>query len=554
MSTRTLVLMVVSVSLLPLLATVVGIDLGTETRPLDYAALATLAGPVATNEVMHSLAGSYVHTLLEWSALCAAVFCFVLSGLHYRITGDHVTPIVGAALLTAGLMDAFHTLAADRLIGSADPVDFVPFTWALCRLFNALILSLGAGLVLARLGEGGGKDTNSRLVGFSVVLFGALAAATVLAAASAGDLPRTMFPGAAITRPWDIAPGLVFLVAALVIFPALHRRIRSSFSLALWLSAVPHLATQAHMAFGSSALFDHHFNIGHGLKVVAYLVPLLGLLVDYARAYAEADRAEELARSNADLLRSEGNLARSNTELERFAYVASHDLQEPLRKIQAFGDRLKDRYGDVLDERGQDYLSRMLSASARMRSLIDDLLLFSRANRTEAVLEDVPLGPLLKEVLHDLEVAIAESGATVEVGDLPTVEGDPRQLQQLFQNLIGNALKYRDAERAQHVEIRLRRDSGAEPPHASDPVMHHIEVRDCGIGFDPKHAAAIFEPFRRLHGHAEFDGSGVGLALVQRIVERHEGRIAAIGRPGQGATFVVSLPQRGRVRPAGEAI
>ncbi len=556
MNPRALLAAVVAVSALPLVATLLGIDLGTEISPLDYTALASLPGREATDRVMRALAGSYVHTLLEWSALCAAVFCFVLSWLHYRITGDRVTAVVGAALLAAGLMDAFHTLAADRLIGSADPVDFVPFTWALCRLFNGLILSLGAGLVLAR-GAEGDRAGSSRLVGFSVVLFGLLAAATVVAAASAGDLPRTMFPEAAITRPWDIAPGIVYLFAAVVIFPALHRRVDSSFSLALWLSALPHLAIQAHMAFGSSALFDHHFNIAHGLKIVAYLVPLLGLLIDYARAYAEADRAEELARSNAALVRSEGHLARSNTELERFAYVASHDLQEPLRKVQAFGARLKERYADVLDDRGQDYLARMLSASDRMRRLIDDLLLFSRASRAEAVVEEVALGPLIDGVLSDLEVTISEAGATVEVGEMPTVAGDPSQLGQLLQNLIGNALKYRHAERAQHVQVTCRELPAADAPPgvevAAGSTVQRIEVRDRGIGFESKHAEAIFEPFRRLHGRGEFDGSGVGLALCRRIVQRHRGTITAIGRPDEGATFVVCLPTRrlGEAAPEG---
>ncbi len=226
-------------------------------------------------------------------------------------------------------------------------------------------------------------------------------------------------------------------------------------------------------------------------------------------------------------------LKRSNEELERFASVASHDLQEPLRKIQAFGDRLQAKCGDVLSEQGRDYLERMQNAAARMRTLINDLLTFSRVTTRGQPFSPVDLAQVAREVLSDLEVRIGQTGARVDVGDLPTVDADSTQMRQLFQNLIGNALKFQLEGKTPHVQIRaVRRDADA---------MWEITVQDNGIGFDAKHAERIFGIFQRLHGRGEYEGTGIGLAVCEKIIARHGGAIEARGVPGEGATFVVSL-------------
>lgn len=244
-----------------------------------------------------------------------------------------------------------------------------------------------------------------------------------------------------------------------------------------------------------------------------------------------ADLQDELRQSNEQL-------RQRNEELEQFAFVASHDLQEPLRKIVAFGDRLKTKYGPQLDAQGRDYIERMQSAGMRMQALIDDLLAYSRLTTRAQPFERVDLTRVMRNVLSDLELAIERSKGHVEVAPLPTVDADPVQMRQVFQNLIGNALKYARAG----VPPAVRVYSVVTPPSSGPRAMASIFVQDNGIGFDEKYLDRIFTVFERLHPHHAYEGTGIGLAICEKIVHRHGGTITARSRPGEGATFVFTLP------------
>ncbi|MBD1944639.1 hypothetical protein H6F50_20140 [Coleofasciculus sp. FACHB-712] len=238
-------------------------------------------------------------------------------------------------------------------------------------------------------------------------------------------------------------------------------------------------------------------------------------------------------------------LEQSNRELQDFAFVASHDLQEPLRKIQAFGDRLKLKYGESLTNEGKDYLERMQKAAQRMQTLINDLLAFSRVTSKAQPFTRVNITNVLQEVLSDLEVHIQKVGAQVEIGELLTIDADPSQMRQLLQNLISNALKFRRQEEAPVVKIwsqLLERDEQLWTQDLSARPMCQIMVEDNGIGFDEKYLDRIFTVFQRLHGRNEYEGTGVGLAICRKIVERHGGTITAKSILGEGATFIVTLP------------
>ncbi|WP_439631636.1 PAS domain S-box protein [Gemmata sp.] len=256
------------------------------------------------------------------------------------------------------------------------------------------------------------------------------------------------------------------------------------------------------------------------------------------RTAALVDEIEERRRVEERVRAVAAELARSNAELEQFAYVASHDLQEPLRKIQAFGDRLKTRFRDHLPDGGRDYVDRMLASAGRMRQLIDDLLTFSRVTTQARAHARLDVGGLVREVVSDLSVRIEQTGGEVRVGDLPDVEGDPTQMRQLFQNLIANAVKFHRPGVRPLVEVWGER----VPADGDAPPRVRYTVRDNGIGFDTKYADRIFQVFQRLHGREEYEGTGVGLAICRKILERHGGTVTAEGRVGAGATFVVTVP------------
>lgn len=253
---------------------------------------------------------------------------------------------------------------------------------------------------------------------------------------------------------------------------------------------------------------------------------------------AQAAIAIENARLHERIQQHAHELARSNQDLQDFAYAASHDLQEPLRKIQTFGDRLQSRYGDVLDERGQDYLARMQQAAARMQTLIVDLLSLSRVTTQARPFTAVDLNKILTTVLNDLDMRIEETQAVIQVDPLPILEADETQMTQLFLNLLNNALKFTVPNQPPFVHIH------SEPATGKNRTAFIITVSDNGIGFDEQHLERIFGVFQRLHGRQEYEGSGVGLAICQKIVNRHDGLITARSQPGAGATFIITLPAR----------
>ena len=239
-------------------------------------------------------------------------------------------------------------------------------------------------------------------------------------------------------------------------------------------------------------------------------------------------------------------LSRSNEHLQQFAYVASHDLQEPLRKIQSFGNLLQSQYADQLGE-GNDYLDRMQAAAGRMSILIKDLLTFSRISTHQDTAVPVPLTTLVSAVVNDLDLTIQETEAQITIDPLPIIQGDPTQLGQLFQNLLSNALKFRRTGNTPVIQISCQTISASQLPTAVKPALatatyYRIDVADNGIGFDEKFRDRIFQVFQRLHGKSEFAGTGVGLAICEKVAANHGGGITAHSQPGKGAIFSVFLP------------
>lgn len=237
-------------------------------------------------------------------------------------------------------------------------------------------------------------------------------------------------------------------------------------------------------------------------------------------------------------------LRRSNVMLEEFAHAASHDLKEPMRKVRVFSDRLRVSLNDRLQENEEQMFERMQSATERMNLLVDDLLSYSHVSTTAVEMEEVDLNKKMQLILADLEVPVEEKKAKITIGPLPIVRGYRRQLQQLFQNLLSNALKYSKQEVPPEITISASLVNGDQTPMKLPPdkIFHLIQVRDNGIGFEQEYAERIFQMFHRLHGRSEYSGTGIGLAIARKVAENHGGYIWAESEPGKGARFSVLLP------------
>ncbi|WP_298348571.1 chemotaxis protein CheB [Runella sp.] len=257
-------------------------------------------------------------------------------------------------------------------------------------------------------------------------------------------------------------------------------------------------------------------------------------------------RTLELSDANQLLLQKNDELGKMNKELESFSYISSHDLQEPLRKIQVFAKRILEKEEAALSDNGKDYFHRMQSAANRMQTLIDDLLAYSRTNTAERKFEYLHLAKIIQEIKEELKDEIQEKQAILEVGNLYKIHIIPFQFRQLIQNLVSNALKFSDAERLPHIRIQSKMGKGSEFANSRllpKSTYCHISISDNGIGFEPQYSDQIFRIFQRLHGKEKYEGTGIGLAIVKKIVENHNGVITATGQLNQGATFDIYLPQ-----------
>lgn len=264
------------------------------------------------------------------------------------------------------------------------------------------------------------------------------------------------------------------------------------------------------------------------------------------RDLTERKMAEESLMQNAQALEQKNKeLAAMNQELASFAYVSSHDLQEPLRKIQTFATRILETEEKMMSEKAKDYFGRMQSAALRMQRLIEDLLAYSRTNTADKKFEQVNLGEIISEIRTELKEVIETKKAKITVPDLPVVSGIRFQITQLFTNIFTNALKFSKPDISPTIDIAYTVVDGASFGQIvnSKKLYHKISITDNGIGFEPEHKFKIFEVFQRLHGRSEYSGTGIGLAICKKIIENHNGVITADSELEQGATFNVYLPK-----------
>ncbi len=583
---------IILICVLPLLLTWVGFDFRSSAIALDPDALALLSPQEVTDALHHALEGSYTHTILEWSAVCAAIFTVVLAFAHFNIKRDVTTPVIGVALLCAGFMDAFHTLAADRLIEAvASNQNLIPFTWALCRLLNAALTIIGVSLFFIDSSSKKWRGNVTFLTAVSVG-FGLLSYSVIRFCAVSESLPQTMFPDAWITRPWDVFPLILFVVSGIWIYPRFYRQNPSLFSHALVISTIPNIATQVHMAFGSTALFDNDFNIAHFLKIIAYLVPLVGLILDYIRTHQALEkRNREFVLEIKERKKVEQNLQSvihelKNTQMQliqtekmsglgQLVAGVAHEINNPVNfiygNVKPAANYIEDIFSllavyrkaypqppssvvDKIEEIAMEYveeampqlLSSVQMGADRIRQIVLSLRTFSRLDEAEVKSTNIHEG--IDSTLVILASRFKPQPDRPEIkllkdyDDLPLVKCYAGQLNQVFMNVLVNSLDAIEEylfSSQDDVESNRGQISIKTQLLATDEVL--IEISDDGKGMSSTTMSKIFDPFYTTKAVGK--GTGMGMSISHQIItERHAGRLTCESTLNVGTTFRIQIP------------
>ncbi len=526
-----------------------------------------------------------IHTRLELMATLLSLIIGVIALVRYYSKKDSAILLLGAGFLGTTFLDGIHCALTsslfDPFIPSAPP-SLLPWSWYAPRCFLSLLMV--ASWLVWRRNTSGTKTSISEVRAF--VFVGIVTVATMLFF-SLVPLPRAQYPELYFSRPQEFLPAIAFLIALVGFYRKGHWK-HDPFEHWLVISLILGFITQVLFMSRSRSLNDIMFDSAHVLKILSYGCLFVGLVTDMRRIFDNAwsniaelntanarlsneiekrtvveshllqvnglqlKQTQELYRQRRALLsmmedaeqakqdaeefaqrldRANETLVTRNKELDEFTYIASHDLQEPLRKLQSFSKLLPMDLGGDLPEDAATDLKFITDAANRMENLVDDLLELSRSSRGETRLEPIELQTCLADAMNILSLRIEESESTITHSNLPRVLGDARLLTQLFQNLIGNGIKYKSPDRNAFVEVTAEATNDG----------HTITVSDNGIGIEDQYLDQIFSPFKRLHGRSEYEGSGIGLAICRKVVERHGGKIWAESNMSQGTSFKFTL-------------
>lgn len=518
---------VLLISLIPITLNFIGINFGSVSHGISVQEMVDndLSRGALLDQMFYTLTGGLHHGLLEWSAVMVAMLTIILAFAHFAINKDVTMPIIGIALFCSGTMDAFHTMAAMRLVDAvADNTDLIPFTWALSRGFNAGIMIIGAltclGLNITSLRSG-----IFRII-FISAIFSIIAYALIIYAANSNTLPQTQFPDSLITRPYDVFP-LVLFVIAIPIFWRLYKKNSNLLTASLVIAIIPEIVLEAHMSFGSSQLFDNHFNIAHFLKIVAYIVPFIGLILDYVRTYQVQYHTQIILKDR------EKHLAQANDELEEFAYRTSHDLRSPIISSISLLAMTRQSIKDGNQDKALMSLSHAQNSLEKLDTLIQDILVLTEAKYKEEENQTINISVLVDEALKKLSHMDRFEFMDIQKdfqfnSDLYSQKS---RVNMILENLISNAIKYQDTEKESPYMIISTRNT-------NDNFV--LEVKDNGLGIPKDQQDKLFTMFKRFHPRVAF-GSGLGLYLMKKSADVLNGTITFHDHQ-EGTIFRLSIP------------
>lgn len=498
--------------------------------------------------------------------IAASLITATLTFIDYSVRKSVLTTIIGTVMLVTGLYDIIYIITENPL-NQQLPLERFYARWFTGRLLNCVLLTVSVAYYLFATKEK--KKVNHGFY-LRIIIFINLACLVVAIYGSSffESLPALKIPESFITAPYELIIIGIYAILMTTFLPHYIFNSPTLFSKIFMLSLVPAILADLFMLVHHQN-FDIYFNSAHYLRFLSFILPFCGICLNYIytslqrRIYIQQLDAEimqrkttqkhlearekQLAISQSSLEEKISELNNSNIELERFAYVASHDMQEPLRKIRAFGEILQNSYGDELSGKGLDYLERMNRAAQRMQKMIDELLAFSRTNNKALVFSEVNLHDIIMDALTDLEYLIESTKANIHIDADVKIRAIPSQIRQLILNLVGNSLKFRSPDIKPSISIKASINSAEDLRHVylcpeGCKECCVLQISDNGIGFDNSESGSIFKLFHRLHSKSEFEGVGMGLSIVKKITENHNGYITAQGKEGFGSTFTIFLP------------
>ena len=472
------------------------------------------------------------HTNMEMAAMLLALMIGIVSLVHYYSDKTNIFLFIGTGFLGAGFLDGYHLLVTSvdfSLRLSTDWVALNAWSWIASRVFISLFLCFSAIASLTSVSKG--KIREQAVSAAYVYCMAIVLALSSFAFFAFVPLPLSYYPYVLFHSPIEFIPAILFLVA-LVFYLVRGKWKSDAFEFWLILFLIVSVVLQACYISLSNHLFDTMFNMGHVLKVFSYVLMLTGLLVSVH------NRFKFVVENSSKLKKYSKRLEESNQALEQFAYVASHDLREPLRKIGTFSNFLEEEYQSCFPEAAKDYMTRIRNAVGRMNAIIESLLNYSRITRKTMPFQWINLHEIVQTVISDLSASIKSTNAQIKIlNELPNMDADAIQIYQVMLNLISNAIKFHKKNTFPIVTISARIIGSNRNSQC------RISIKDNGIGFDEKYTDRIFGAFQRLHGQSEYEGLGIGLSVCKKIIERHEGEIKVRSTVGRGTIFTVILPR-----------